>query len=882
MNFNWPKARNSILIFAILVLAHIQVHAAFALVEYCDIYAGNEKIFAVSNTSILSAIERGEQINERMRHLVTDSGVDLSRIEVKTGLDGVPVIVLDGIVICGVTAQDAREADKSQLALANEWRDKIIRNIAPLREALAKRGSQTTPGGDNTTDETAGFDANKNSKDDNGHRPHNTNLSEHAVLLLFIEISILLFASLACGELMVALGQPAIIGQILAGLLLGQSFFGLLFPDLSSQLFPRDGSQSRLIEAISWIGVSFLLMLTGMETDTAMLKKLGKPALYIAIIGLLGPLLMGSTVAFFLPAELISDPQNRLPFAVFLGTVFAASSVPVVAKILMDMKMLRLELGQLIIAASLSHDLLCCLLLAIIVVLSGTGGDSGASPIVTATVGTTCFLLAIYFGRPVIFTVLRWVNDHLSTRDGLITGMVVLLLASAAITQAIGVHIVLGAFAAGLILSQTPVVNHKVVRPLEIVTMAFFGPIFFASAGLNVNLTSLLDPQLGTITILISLAALGIKVLSCQFAGKLSGLGLWESISIGVGANAKGSLGLILATLGYSLNIITLDMFAVVIFVSLFSTAVAAPLMKLTMKKVKVSDLEIENMKKEERQSRTILGRIRRVLWPSSGKARNTLFAHLLNTLGQKQIIETTALYVKPPTAKKVEHPFASISKLIDRKHVSFLKRSVSSDNPIEIIVEEANRGYDLVLMATDEPAADADYVFGNLVDSVMLQATTKVLVLYEPNPDVDRQIKKVLVPVSGSELSLTAAEFGISLAKSLNASVTCLSIAESASELLYGDETQSGNKIERNISEEIEASLRELAVALDVPFDAVLVQTAAHPAQAVVLTAQQHDIDLIVVGAEAKIGPGLFLGHMVNFLLRNAPCAIAVLKMNA
>lgn len=868
------------MIFALLLLANIHGHAALALVEYCDIYAGNEKIFAVSNTPILSAIERGEQINERMRHLVSDSGVDLSKIIVKTGLDGVPVITLDGIVICGVTPQDAREANKSQLALANEWKDKIVRNIAPLREELAKSGKPATSD-DNTVDETAGFDANTNAKDDHGHRPHNTNLSEHAVLLLFIEIAILLFASLACGELMVALGQPAIIGQILAGLLLGQSFFGLLFPDLSSQLFPRDGSQSRLIEAISWIGVSFLLMLTGMETDTAMLKKLGKPALYIAIIGLFGPLLLGSTVAFFLPASLISDPQHRLPFAVFLGTVFAASSVPVVAKILMDMKMLRLELGQLIIAASLSHDLLCCLLLAIIVVLSGTGGESGANPIITATVGTTCFLLAIYFGRPLIFAVLRWVNDHLSTADGLITGMVVLLLASAAITQAIGVHIVLGAFAAGLILSQTPVVTHKVVRPLEIVTMAFFGPIFFASAGLNVNLTTLLEPQLGTITILISLAALGIKVLSCQFAGKLSGLGMWESISIGIGANAKGSLGLILATLGYSLNIITIEMFAVVIFVSLFSTAVAAPLMKLTMKKVKVSDLEVENMKKEERQSRTILGRIRRVLWPSSGKGRNTLFAHLLNMLGKKQIVETTALHVKPTTGAKHEDPFGHIAKLIDTKHVSFLKRNVRSDDPIAAIVEEANRGYDLVVMTTDEPAADANFVFGKLVDNVVLQASTQVLVLYDPRPEIDRQIKRVLVPVSGNEFSMTAAEFGISLANSLNASVTCLSIAEFAEEQLYGEETQSGNRIEKNISDEIDSSLRELAIALDVPFEAILVQTAKHPAQALVLTAQQHDIDLIVLGAETKIGPGLFLGHTVNFLLRNAPCAIAVLKMH-
>jgi nucleotide-binding universal stress UspA family protein len=252
-----------------------------------------------------------------------------------------------------------------------------------------------------------------------------------------------------------------------------------------------------------------------------------------------------------------------------------------------------------------------------------------------------------------------------------------------------------------------------------------------------------------------------------------------------------------------------------------------------------------------------------------------------LNTIGQKQIVETTGLFVRPTSSTEHEKPFENITKTIDRKHVGFLKRTVTSDKPSEIIIEEANRGYDLVLMGTDEPAADADYVFGKLVDSVVLQARTRVLVLFEPKPELDRQIKRVLVPVSGSELSLSAAEFGIALAKSLNASVTCLSIVESGSDELYGEATQSGHKIETNISNEIETSLRELAISLDVPFDAVLVQTSSHPAQAAVLTAQQKDIDLIVVGAEPKIGPGLFLGHTINFLLRNAPCAVAVLKLH-
>ncbi len=856
--------RKSVSVLLSLALLNCFVAVCAYDVEYCDVHIGAAKLFAVTNTPLIPAFDRAEQISDRLEMMVADQTVDPKKLQVRTGIDGVPVIVLDSKVVCGVTTQDAANTNRTQQAIAYEWMAKLQSGIV---EARREQGIATTTGA--TQPGTSGKEAKS--------KKSTTSLSEHAIFLLFIEIAILLMASLILGEVLVRLGQPAIIGQILAGLLLGQTFFGLLLPDLSTLLFPRDGSQSKLIEVISWIGVSFLLLLTGMETDTSMLKRQGKPALYLALLGLLGPLALGAGCSVFLPDRLIGDPSHRVAFAVFLGTVFAASSVPVVAKILMDMKMLKMDIGQLIMSTSLSHDLLCCLLLAVIVVLSGSGEQSG-NPILTAIVGTVCFLLVLHFGRPLFFGVLRWVNDHIATADGLITSMIVLVLICAATTQALGVHIVLGAFAAGFILSQSPVINQKVVRPLEIVTMGFFAPIFFASSGLNVNLSSLLDPQLALITIALSLAALASKLVSCLLAGKLTGLGRWESMSIGVGANAKGSLGLILAMLGYSLNIISIDMLGIVIFIALFSTAISAPLMKFTMARVQVTDAEKERIKQDERQSRTILSGVRRVLWPTSGRGRNTFIAKLLNSIGQRQIIETTALWVNKDNST-TEKPFTSITEVLDKKHVSLLKRTVKSDNPIEIISEEANRGYDLLIMATDEPKADSNYVFGPLVDSVIKDTLTRVLVVYEPNPTVDREIKKVLVPVSGSELSVAAGEFGISLAKSLNAKAICLSIAESEAKELYGEHTQSGQKIQRNIGEEIEGTLKELSSALNVDFEAVLVQTSSHPAQATILTAQQHDIDLIVLGAEPKLGKALFFGHTINFVLRNAPCAIAVLK---
>ncbi|HNB23868.1 MAG TPA: cation:proton antiporter [Candidatus Melainabacteria bacterium] len=867
---------------ALLIAAFFSLFAfcssgAFADDEFCDVYVGNDKIFAVSNTKILSAVERGQLVMDTIQGVIDDSQANLDDLNVKVGMDGVPVIYLKDKVLCSVTKADAEEYGKSQTNLAIDWCEKLRLYITRAREKEKKDAeAASSSSSSSSTPKDASASASSAEKPKKSHTSNS--LSEHAVLLLFIEISLLLFTSLVCGELFVRLGQPAIIGQIFAGLLLGPTFFGALFPDLSSQLFPRDGSQSKLIEVISWIGVSFLLMLTGMETDIAMLKRLGKPLLCFGVIGLLGPLLVGAGMSMLLSSNLLGEAQNKLAFAVFLGTVFAASSVPVVAKVLMDMKMLKLSVGQLIIATSLAHDLLCCLLLAVIVVLSGSAGEAG-NPVLVAIFGTMAFLAVMYFGRPVFFTVLRWVNDHVSNSDGLITGMVVLLLACAATTQALGVHIVLGAFAAGVILSQTPVVNHKVVRPLEIVTMAFFAPVFFASSGLNVNLSSLLEPKLCAITALLSLATIVVKLTSCVGAGRIAGYGIWESLAVGVGANTKGSLGLILAMLGLSLEIISQDMYAVIIFIALFSTGVSAPLMKFTMGRVKITDEEINKMKREERRSRTILSSIRRVLWPTSGRGRNAFIAKLLNSIGQSQVVETTALWVKQPNGSS-EKPFASLKDAVDRKFVSVFESTVVSADPMKVISEEGNRGYDLIVMATDEPPGDAQYVFGELVDGVILNTSTRALVIYEPNPNMQREIQEVLIPVSGNEQSIAAAEFGISLAKSLNAKVFCLCIQESEANDLYSEATQSGKQIERNVSNEITNTLKELADALDVEFKSILVQTSAHPAQAAILTAQQHDIDLIVLGAEPKIGKGLFIGHTINYVLRHPPCAVAVLKI--
>lgn len=246
-------------------------------IEYYDVLVGSQKVFDVANTKLKSAAERGEEINDRIKRIVADPQTDTSKLQVREGLDGVPVIMLGSLIVCEVTANDATASGENATSLANEWLTKLHTRIDAERKVRTQESANaaSAPGA------AKGGEHKKLAASQN----ESSTLSEHAILLLFLEIAILLFSSLAIGELMVRLGQPAIIGQILAGLLLGQSVFGNFFPDWSVLVFPQDNLQSKLISVLSWVGVSFILMLTGMETDTSMLKRLGKPAAYLAIIG---------------------------------------------------------------------------------------------------------------------------------------------------------------------------------------------------------------------------------------------------------------------------------------------------------------------------------------------------------------------------------------------------------------------------------------------------------------------------------------------------------------------------------------------------------------------------------------------------------------------
>ena len=198
-------------------------------------------------------------------------------------------------------------------------------------------------------------------------------LGHHELLLILLELALLLLVSRGLGELMRRIKQPPVVGELLAGVLLGPSVFGWLLPNLQGNIFPKSQAQSDLLSVVSWLGVLFLLVVTGLETDLNLIVRKGKTALLISLGGIVIPFTTGLGLGWFLPDGFLVNPNQRLVFSLFIATAMSISAVPVIAKVLMDLKLIRRDIGQVTLAAGMTDDTIGWILLSVVSGLASSG-----------------------------------------------------------------------------------------------------------------------------------------------------------------------------------------------------------------------------------------------------------------------------------------------------------------------------------------------------------------------------------------------------------------------------------------------------------------------------------------------------------------------------
>src|SRR5262245_4425313 len=279
--------------------------------------------------------------------------------------------------------------------------------------------------------------------------------SEHQLLVFWLQLLALVLTARALGGAMRAIGQPAVIGELAAGLFLGPSVFGHLAPALHDWMFPADPLQRALLSGPAWIGVFLLLILTGLETDPALIRKLGRATGRVAIGSLLIPVLAGFALGLALPESFVGGETERLVFALFVGTALGISALPVIAKILSDLDLMRRNIAQVLLAAAMADDIAGWILLGMVAGLAQSGSiDAGR---LAFTIGGLVAFLALAFtlGQRAVDALLRTVLVRRWGTAGSMTAVILVALASGAGTHALGLEAVFGAFIAGIVLGRS-------------------------------------------------------------------------------------------------------------------------------------------------------------------------------------------------------------------------------------------------------------------------------------------------------------------------------------------------------------------------------------------------------------------------------------------
>ena len=397
----------------------------------------------------------------------------------------------------------------------------------------------------------------------------------------FLALAVLLLAARVLGELARSVNLPAVLGELLAGVILGPTVLGGLAPGFFSALFPSTPGFTTGLQAVTSLGITLFLMVAGIEVDLSAILRQGKASLVISLFGMLIPFAVGFGSAMIFPALFNQgSTADSLYFALFLGTALSITALPVIAKILIDLNMYRSDMGMILIAVAVINDIAGWLLFSTI--LGSLGSEDPAAGVwvtIGLTVGFTVLMLTV--GRFLIDSVLPTIQAYTSWPGGVLGFAVVGGLSAAALTEWIGIHSILGAFMFGVALGDSSHLREKTRRILDHFISFIFAPLFFAAIGLQVNVVEHFNLKLVLAVLLIASAG---KLIGSFVGSKLMRFTDRESLAIGFGMNARGAMEIILGLLALQVGLIGEPMFVALLIMAMTTSIVAGPAMQWIMR----------------------------------------------------------------------------------------------------------------------------------------------------------------------------------------------------------------------------------------------------------------------------------------------------------
>jgi Kef-type K+ transport system membrane component KefB/mannitol/fructose-specific phosphotransferase system IIA component (Ntr-type) len=411
-------------------------------------------------------------------------------------------------------------------------------------------------------------------------------------MIMFLALAALLGTAKLAGELMQKLDQPSVLGEIMAGILLGPTVLGHFKPAIYQTLFPSTGAMPIVLETVTTIGVVFFLLTAGLEIDLRSIFRQGKSALLVSSFGVVIPFALGFLAAYAFPRFLGAERNaDRLIFALFVGTALSISALPVIAKILMDLNLLRSEMGTVVMSSAMFDDLVGWILFSMILGMMNVGGHSTGGVKRTITLVVVFTVLALTVVRWLIDKLLPFIQAHTSWPGGVLGFIFTLTLASAAFAEFAGIHAVFGAFIAGIAVGESTHLRKRTSEHIHEIVTHVFAPFFFASIGLRTDFVSNFNWPV-TLTV-IAVACLG-KLLGAGWGARLGGMDKRTAWGVGLAMNARGAMEMILGLLALQYGLIRESMFVALVVMALFTSLVSAPAIRFLIRrrrKIKLKDV---------------------------------------------------------------------------------------------------------------------------------------------------------------------------------------------------------------------------------------------------------------------------------------------------
>jgi Kef-type K+ transport system membrane component KefB len=556
---------------------------------------------------------------------------------------------------------------------------------------------------------------------------------EHPLAKLLAQIVTIIFVARFFGWICKKIGQPAVIGEIIAGVVLGPSLIGMYFPEFSSALFPTQSLGN--LQFLSQIGLILFMFVIGMELDLKVLKNKTHVAVVISHASIIIPFALGMGLAYFIYQSFAPQSVQFLSFGLFLGISMSITAFPVLARIVQERGLHKTRLGTIVITCAAADDITAWCLLAAVIAIVKAG--SFISALFIIGLATAYVLLMIKVVKPF----LKRVGDLHSTRENLSKPIVAIffltLIISSYATEVIGIHALFGAFMAGAIMPENTKFRSIFIEKIEDVALVLLLPLFFVFTGLRTEIGLLNDPYLWKVTGLIILVAVVGKFIGSSLAAKFVGQNWKDSLTIGALMNTRGLMELVVLNIGYDLGVLTPEIFAMMVIMALVTTFMTGPTLDFINWVFKTKSVYVPQEISEISKYKILVSFGN----PEHGKS----LLRLANGLTKKSNDNATITAMHLTSSAELHHynteeyeaesfaPIIQESKDLNQKITTLYKASNDIDADI---VDVANKGnYDLLLIGVGQSIYE-----GSLLGKI-LGFTTKII-----NPE------KLINQVTGKE----------------------------------------------------------------------------------------------------------------------------------